>query len=151
MSLTNTLPSTVVTDTRAPRWVPVFLLVYGAWVILPWVAPVLMHYGRSDVGKAIYFVYSLFCHQLPERSFFLFGPQSMYSLSDVQTAWQDTLNPMVLRQFAGNDLHGLEGRLVGPDGVLLHQHLADGAGLVALPAKDAAPAVVGFCSSAACP
>jgi uncharacterized membrane protein len=40
---------------------------------------------------------------LPERSFFLFGPQTMYSLSDVQRAWQDTLNPMVLRRFIGND------------------------------------------------
>jgi uncharacterized membrane protein len=43
---------------------------------------------------------------LPERSFFLFGPQTMYSISDVQTAWQDTLNPMVLRRFIGSDALG---------------------------------------------
>jgi uncharacterized membrane protein len=26
----------------------------------------------------------------------------MYSLNDIQTAWQDTLNPLILRQFIGN-------------------------------------------------
>jgi hypothetical protein len=32
-------------------------------------------------GKAVYFIY-LFCHQLPERSFFFFGEKTMYSLSE---------------------------------------------------------------------
>ena len=45
------------------------------------------------------FLHSFFCHQLPERSFFLFGEKSMYSLREIQSAWQDTLNPMILRQF----------------------------------------------------
>ena len=43
-----------------------------------------------------------FCHQLPQRSFFLFGEQTMYSLKVIQSAWQDTANPLVLRQFIGN-------------------------------------------------
>jgi uncharacterized membrane protein len=106
MALIKALPTTVVTGTRTLRWLPVFLIVYGAWVILPWLAPVLMHLGRADAGKAIYFVYSVFCHQLPERSFFLFGPRIMYSLSDVQAAWQHTLNPMTLRRFIGSDAMG---------------------------------------------
>jgi uncharacterized membrane protein len=89
-----------------PNWLLVFFLAYGAWVILPWLAPVLMHYGRTDLGKAIYFIYSVFCHQLPERSFFLFGRQSMYSLAEIQAAWQNTLNPMILRSFIGNQAMG---------------------------------------------
>jgi uncharacterized membrane protein len=84
----------------------VFLIAYGAWVILPWLAPVLIHYGRTDAGKTIYFVYSVFCHQLPERSYFLFGRQAMYSLSEVRSVWKDTLNPMVLRAFIGNEAMG---------------------------------------------
>jgi len=31
-----------------------------------------MNIGWDKAGKAIYFIYSFFCHQLPERSFFLF-------------------------------------------------------------------------------
>jgi uncharacterized membrane protein len=84
----------------------IFLLVYGLWVILPWLAPVLMQAGQDAAAKAIYFIYSLFCHQLPERSFFLFGRGTMYSLSDVQSAWQDTLNPFTLRRFIGNEVMG---------------------------------------------
>jgi uncharacterized membrane protein len=88
------------------HWFEMFAIAYGLWIGLPWLAPLMMKIGQDELGKGIYFVYSLFCHQLPERSFFLFGPQIMYSLSDVQMAWQDTLNPMVLRRFIGNDALG---------------------------------------------
>jgi uncharacterized membrane protein len=65
-----------------------------------------MHLGWDGAGKAVYFVYSFFCHQLPERSFFFFGAKSMYSLAEIQSAWQDTINPMLLRQFIGNETMG---------------------------------------------
>jgi uncharacterized membrane protein len=84
----------------------IFLLVYGLWVLTPFLAPVLMHIGWTGAGKAIYFIYSFFCHQLPERSFFLFGEKTMYSLTEIQAAWQDTVNPMLLRQFIGNEAMG---------------------------------------------
>ena len=87
-------------------WVGIFILVYGLWVFLPFLAPVFMQIGWNTAGRVIYFVYSFFCHQLPERSFFLFGPKPMYSLSEVQAAWQNTLNPFVLRQFIGNATMG---------------------------------------------
>lgn len=79
-----------------------FLIVYGLWVFLPFFAPIFMHIGWTGGGKAIYFIYSFFCHQLPERSFFWFGDKAMYSLSEIQSAWQNTDNPMILRQFVGN-------------------------------------------------
>jgi uncharacterized membrane protein len=50
----------------------------------------------------IYYIYSWLCHQLPERSYFLFGTKFTYSLAEVQRAWQDTNNPLILRQFIGN-------------------------------------------------
>lgn len=84
------------------HWLGTFLIIYGLWVWLPFLAPVFMQIGWSGAGKAVYFVYSFFCHQLPERSFFLFGQKAMYSLSEIQAAWQDTINPLILRKFIGN-------------------------------------------------
>lgn len=88
------------------HWFAAFLIVYGAWVFMPFLAPVFMHLGWTGAGKAVYFIYSFFCHQLPERSFFWFGEKTMYSLSEIQSAWQNTDNPMILRQFIGNEAMG---------------------------------------------
>jgi len=61
-----------------------------------------MRLGWEATARAIYWLYSFQCHQLPQRSFFLFGPQSMLSLERIQSLWQNTLDPRVLRQFIGN-------------------------------------------------
>jgi DNA-binding NarL/FixJ family response regulator len=53
-----------------------------------------MKLGLNRAGNAVYFIYSFFCHQLPERSFFLFGQKTMYSLNQIQRVWQDTINIM---------------------------------------------------------
>ena len=84
----------------------VFLIVYGLWVFTPFLAPLFMRLGWTGAGKGIYFVYSFFCHQLPERSFFFFGRQTMYSLPEIQAVWQNTFNPLILRQFIGNETMG---------------------------------------------
>jgi uncharacterized membrane protein len=84
------------------NWIVPFALLTGAYVGLPLLAPVLMHWGWTGAGKAIYLVYFFLCHQLPERSYFLFGPKVTYSLAEIQAAWKPTLNPLVLRQFIGN-------------------------------------------------
>ena len=91
---------------HSSRWITTFLIIFGLWVWLPFLAPVFMHLNWSAAGKAIYFIYSVFCHQLPERSFFLFGQKSMYPLKDIQSAWKNTLNPLILRQFTGNEVMG---------------------------------------------
>ncbi len=83
-------------------WLGIFLIIYGLWAWLPFLAPISMQIGWSGAGKAVYFVYSFFCHQLPERSFFLFGQKTMYSLTEIQAAWQATINPLILRKFIGN-------------------------------------------------
>lgn len=84
------------------HWFFIFNLIFGLYIGLPFLAPVFMQIGWSGAGKVIYFIYSWLCHQLPERSYFLFGPKLTYSLAEVQSAWQNTLNPMILRQFIGN-------------------------------------------------
>ena len=88
------------------HWLPVFSLLWGLYVGLPWLAPVLMKAGLTGAGNAIYLIYATQCHQLPQRSFFLFGPQAMYSLPEIQAAWQDIRDPLVLRQFAGSPQMG---------------------------------------------
>ena len=65
-----------------------------------------MHLNLDGLGKAVYFVYSFLCHQLPERSLFFFGPKTMYSLAEIQAAWQHTNNLFILRQFTGNSQLG---------------------------------------------
>src|SRR5215510_11907170 len=84
------------------HWLLYVNLLLAIWVGLPWLAPVFMNWGWIGAGKAIYFIYSFQCHQLPERSYFLFGRQAMYSLNQIQGAWQVTTDPMILRQFVGN-------------------------------------------------
>lgn len=88
------------------HWLLVINLLFGLYVGLPWLAPVFMKLGWTIAGNALYLIYSTQCHQLPERSYFLFGPKAMYSLTEVQSAWVNTTNPAILRQFIGNDVMG---------------------------------------------
>ena len=83
-------------------WLLLFSFLIGLYVGLPWLAPLFMELGWTGAGNAIYTLYRTQCHQLPQRSFFLFGTQSMYSLEDVQTVWRQSNNPLILRQFIGN-------------------------------------------------
>lgn len=83
------------------HWLTLFIVGWGVFVILPWLAPFFMKIGATSLGNAIYSIYQFVCHQLPERSFFLFGVQPMYSMQQVGTVWPvDSLE--VLRQFTGN-------------------------------------------------
>jgi uncharacterized membrane protein len=84
------------------HWIILFGLLFGVYVWLPFTAPVFMHWGWIGAGNVIYFIYSFLCHQLPERSFFLFGAKSMYSIREIQAAWQYTIDPIILRRFIGN-------------------------------------------------
>jgi uncharacterized membrane protein len=84
------------------HWLLIFGALWGLYVGLPWLAPVFMELGWTSAANTIYMIYATQCHQLPQRSLFLFGPKLMYSLSQIQSAWQMTDNPLLLRQFIGN-------------------------------------------------
>ena len=83
------------------HWLLIFTLLWAVYVGLPWLAPVFMKLGWTGPAGLIYLAYSTQCHQLPQRSFFLFGEKPMYGLAEIQAAWQVTDNPMLLRQFIG--------------------------------------------------
>jgi uncharacterized membrane protein len=89
----------------ARHWLAVFNMVWGVFVILPWLAPVMMHAGLTGPAKGVYLAYSFVCHQLPERSYFLFGSQPTYSLTQINRVWPGN-NPATLRQFIGNAQFG---------------------------------------------
>jgi uncharacterized membrane protein len=102
MNIAQSIQSSSVRVRRVPLWFTLFGIFAGLYVILPFMAPAFMAIGWGGAGKAIYFIYSFLCHQLPERSYFLFGSKFTYSLSEIQSAWQNTTNPLILRQFIGN-------------------------------------------------
>lgn len=87
-------------------WWGIFSIMLGLYVGLPFLAPLLMKLGWTGAANVIYILYSTQCHQLPQRSFFLFGEKPMYSLAEVQAVWHVTNNPAILREFVGNALMG---------------------------------------------
>jgi uncharacterized membrane protein/glutaredoxin len=60
------------------HWLFLFNLVAGLYAGLPLLAPLLMAAGLTLPARLIYFVYHFNCHQLPSRSFFVFGYQMAY-------------------------------------------------------------------------
>jgi uncharacterized membrane protein len=85
------------------QWLLIFEIVFGIFIGLPFLAPVLMEIGLPGPGKAIYAIYSFLCHQLPQRSFFLFGPKLTYAIPEI-LADSPATSPTFwsLRQYLGS-------------------------------------------------
>lgn len=88
------------------HWLFIINCLLAILVITPLLAPLFMKLGWNIPGRAIYWIYSFLCHQLPERSYFLFGPKISYSLSEIQLAWPFSNDATILRQFIGNESFG---------------------------------------------
>ncbi|MDM8530685.1 DUF2085 domain-containing protein [Anaerolineales bacterium HSG25] len=69
------------------HWLAIFNGLWGVFVTMPFVAPILMAIGLTTPARGIYFIYNFFCHQLPERSWFLFGPQFSYTKEQIGEAF----------------------------------------------------------------
>ncbi len=68
------------------RWLMlanVFIFLFAG---LPFLAPLLMHWGATLPAELIYKAYSLSCHQLAYRTFFFFGAQPTYTVDELQRA-----------------------------------------------------------------
>jgi hypothetical protein len=65
------------------HWLLIFIVLLGVLNVLPFVAPVSMRLGWRPIGETIYTLYSTMCHQMAQRSFFLFGPQTMYNIDQL--------------------------------------------------------------------
>ena len=101
-------------ETKAARWpdwltmVIIILIVFNG---LPFLAPVFMKLGWEGPARAIYLVYGGLCHQMAQRSFFLFGPRGfqMYNLAELPldvSGLRTGEQALVLRRFLGNESLG---------------------------------------------
>lgn len=61
------------------HWLLIFNLLLGLYVGLPVLAPALMASGAEGPARLIYTIYKPMCHQLPWRTFFLFGERFYYT------------------------------------------------------------------------
>lgn len=71
-------------DRRIPYSVQLLALGLWIYVIGALLPPVLMKTGLHQPASILYTVYSFLCHQLPQRSFFLFGEHPTYTLEDLK-------------------------------------------------------------------
>lgn len=83
------------------HWLALMLAVMLVFVTLPFLAPVAMQMGWTGLGRAIHIAYIPFCHQLPQRSFFFFGPALTYPLEAIAPV-AGTADPIQLRFFYGS-------------------------------------------------
>lgn len=88
------------------HWLHLLLIALGIWTLAPWLAPLFMHLGWTGPGRTVYAVYSAFCHQMPQRSWFFFGEQFTYSLDQIGAAWPDSATMLGVRRFVGNESMG---------------------------------------------
>ncbi len=91
----------------ARHWLAFFNTAWGIYVLTPFLAPVFMHLGWYAPARVIYAVYSVFCHQLPDHSYFVFGPQAAPSLPTLEAGGMPPgLGLFQQRRFVGNPLLG---------------------------------------------
>ena len=115
-----TEPLTFTKSDRFSRWMSShFMLLLnaftGLYVLLAFMAPMLMKVGLEAPANTLYKMYSVTCHQLAFRSFFLFGEQPYYpralaGIDGVVTYGQatgfDENDLQTARDFLGNDAMG---------------------------------------------
>jgi uncharacterized membrane protein len=70
----------------AKHWLALFNLFWGLYVFVPVLAPVFMDVGWTFPAKVVYTVYRPACHQRPTRSFFVGGPQVVYTPEELAAA-----------------------------------------------------------------
>ncbi|MGQ9494218.1 MAG: DUF2085 domain-containing protein [Anaerolineae bacterium] len=86
----------------ARHWMLVINTTLAVQAALPILAPILMASGYSAAARLIYTLYAPLCHQLPERSFFLFGPHTTYALHELE----HMIGPDVPLRYIGNPTIG---------------------------------------------
>jgi len=82
------------------RWLLLLNLSLGLFVLGAVAAPAFMALGMEVPGRILYTLYGFTCHQLPQRSYFLFGPEFVqtYSWDQLVAAGMDPAWP---RPFLG--------------------------------------------------
>ena len=88
----------------ARHWLAVFNTAWALYVLIPFMAPVLVAAGLPAAAQAIYSIYSVLCHQLPSHSYFLFGPDFAPQAPELIAAGMPAGNNLfAVRSFIGHD------------------------------------------------
>lgn len=83
------------------HWMAGFSILFGLFVGMPFLAPFLVTLDPQFPAKIIYSIYSFLCHQLPQRSCYLFGNLLSYSLVDINPVWPNISGFQIFRQYIG--------------------------------------------------
>ncbi len=96
-----------VADGIVKHWLAALNIIFLLYVGLPLLAPVLMQVGAETPARVIYAIYRPACHQLPERSFFLFGASPVYGRAQLPASGPAASdNLLVRRTYIGDAQHG---------------------------------------------
>jgi len=90
----------------ARHWLAIFNSMAGLFVLGALLAPALMRAGYTGPASVLYTVYGFTCHQLPQRSYFLFGQQLMYPLEKILSAWPGATDFFEQRAILGDPIFG---------------------------------------------
>lgn len=91
----------------ARHWLAVFNTAWTLYVLIPFLAPVLVAAGFPFAGQLIYSIYSVLCHQLPSHSYFVFGPEFAPHAHELVAAGMPTGNNLfAVRSFIGDEQVG---------------------------------------------
>jgi uncharacterized membrane protein len=91
------------------HWLVIFNTLAFLYVAPSFLAPVLMHLGAEVPARILYTLYHVAgCHQLPQRSWFLFGPQITYTLPEFGAQLGESIlsDPLAWGGFTGNEALG---------------------------------------------
>lgn len=90
----------------ARHWLAIFNIAWLLYVGLPIAAPILMRLGLTFPAQLIYGIYSFFCHQLPDHSYFLFGSELTPLKPELIIAGMQQGNLFQERTFVGSATFG---------------------------------------------
>ena len=65
------------------HWLALINVALAIYIGLPFLAPALEKSGHPFAAQIIYSTYRVLCHELPQRSYFLFGEKPTYSLQEL--------------------------------------------------------------------
>ncbi len=93
----------------ARHWLALFNTAWAIYLLLPLLAPVLMHFGLYTPARMIYAVYAFACHQLPDHSYFFFGADAVPLMPTLEAGGMAPgMDLFQQRQFLGNPILGFK-------------------------------------------
>ena len=91
----------------ARHWLAMFTIAWTIYLVLPFLAPTFARIGWTAPAQVIYSIYSFTCHQLPDHSYFLFGPTPTPDEAQLVAAGMSASpNLFLQRVFIGNESVG---------------------------------------------